>query len=120
MWILLHVLGLLVLSRVIAMARPMSEEWTPEEYEAAREEWMRQGEDVVLSLAASGQEFAFHMVRKELPEPLHRNWYGPLMNRQRVREVVEPVAWLPSRTKSRNSGRAGVYRLREDVGRRTA
>ena len=91
------------------MARPMSEEMTPEEYEAAREEWMLRGEDVVESLSASGQPFSFDMVRRELPEALDRNDYGALMKRHRVRGLVVKVQARPSSVPSRRGGLSHVY-----------
>ena len=87
----------------------MSEEMTPEEYEAAREEWMLRGEDVVESLSASGQPFSFDMVRRELPEALDRNDYGALMKRHRVRGLVVKVQARPSSVPSRRGGLSHVY-----------
>lgn len=94
---------------VVVMARPMSEEMTPEEYEAAREEWMLRGEDVVESLSASGQPFSFDMVRRELPEALHPNHYGQLMKRHRVKALVDKVQARPSSIPTRRGGLSYVY-----------
>lgn len=100
---------------MVGMARPMSEELTKEEYEAAREAWYQQCEEVVLSLAASGQAFAFDRVRRAIPEALHPNHYGLLMRRKAVREAVEKIGERPSTIKSRNGGGNHVYRLRRDL-----
>lgn len=92
------------------MGAPMALEMTPEEYESARDEWFAAAEDVIERLAATGDEFSFDAVRRELPEALHPNHYGQLMRRRRIRALVEPVGVAPSGIRSRKGGWSQRYR----------